>query len=140
MKKLEDNPFNITWKNFDMPGLTTGEKAINRDYRIGKIKNVNIDFEEQIKKYSFTQKYGDEKTFDEQIIHLDKIIEYLVSKTEDLDDYVKSFDNQQGTNSLFLAAEYNDIKVCELLLSNGADPNKNFGRALMCTIPTKYNS
>ena len=52
VKKLEDNPFNITWKNFDMPGLTTGEKAINRDYRIGKIKNVNIDFEEQIKKYS----------------------------------------------------------------------------------------
>ena len=140
MKKLEDNPFNITWKNFDMPGLTTGEKAINRDYRIGKIKNVNIDFAEQIKKYSFTQKYGDEKTFDEQIIQLDKIIEYLVSKTDDLDDYVKSFDNQQGTNSLFLAAEYNDIKVCELLLSNGADPNKNLGRALMCTVPTEYNS
>ena len=123
-----------------MPGLTTGEKAINRDYRIGKIKNVNIDFEEQIKKYSFTQKYGDEKTFDEQIIQLDKIIEYLVSKTEDLDDYVKSFDNQQGTNSLFLAAEYNDIKVCELLLANGADPNKNLGKAFMCTVPTEYNS
>lgn len=140
VKKLEDNPFNITWKNFDMPGLTTGEKAINRDYRIGKIKNVNIDFEEQIKKYSFTQKYGDEKTFDEQIIQLDKIIEYLVSKTEDLDDYVKSFDNQQGTNSLFLAAEYNDIKVCELLLANGADPNKNLGKAFMCTVPTEYNS
>lgn len=140
MKKLEENPYNITWKNFDMPGLTTGEKAVNREYRIGKIKNININFEEQIKKYSFTQKYGDEKTFDEQIIQLDKIIEFLVSKTEDLDDYVKSFDNQQGANSLFLAAEYNDIKVCELLLANGADPNKNLGRAFMCSVPTEYNS
>lgn len=140
MKKLEENPYNITWKNFDMPGLTTGEKAVNREYRIGKIKNITINFEEQIKKYSFTQKYGDEKTFDEQIIQLDKIIEFLVSKTEDLDDYVKSFDNQQGANSLFLAAEYNDIKVCELLLANGADPNKNLGRAFMCTVPTEYNS
>lgn len=140
MKKLEDNPFNITWKNFDMPGLTTGGKAINREYRIGKMTNLSIDIGEKIKKYSFTQKYGDEKTFDEQLIQLDKIIEYLVSKTEDLDDYVKSFDNQQGTNSLFLAAEYNDIKICELLLTNGADPNKNLGRALMCTVPTEYNS
>ena len=139
MKKLEDNPFNITWKNFDMPGLTTGEKAINRDYRIGKMQ-VNVDFEEQIKKYIFTQKFGDEKTFDDQLIQLDKIIEYLVSKTENLDDYVKSFDNQQGTNSLFLAAEYNDIKVCELLLMNGADPNINLGKAFMCTVPTEYNS
>ena len=139
MKKLEDNPFNITWKNFDMPGLTTGEKAINRDYRIGKMQ-VNVDFEEQIKKYTFTQKFGDEKTFDDQLIQLDKIIEYLVSKTENLDDYVKSFDNQQGTNSLFLAAEYNDIKVCELLLMNGADPNINLGKAFMCTVPTEYNS
>lgn len=139
MKKLEDNPFNITWKNFDMPGLTTGEKAINRDYRIGKMQ-VNVDFEEQIKKYTFTQKFGDETTFDDQLIQLDKIIEYLVSKTENLDDYVKSFDNQQGTNSLFLAAEYNDIKVCELLLMNGADPNINLGKAFMCTVPTEYNS
>lgn len=139
MKKLEDNPFNITWKNFDMPGLTTGEKAINRDYRIGKMQ-VNVDFEEQIKKYIFTQKFGDEKTFDDQLIQLDKIIEYLVSKTENLDDYVKSFDNQQGTNSLFLAAEYNDIKVCELLLMNSADPNINLGKAFMCTVPTEYNS
>ena len=133
MKKLDENPYNITWKNFDMPGLTTGEKSVNR-------KNININFEEQIKKYSFTQKYGDEKTFDEQIIQLDKIIEFLVSKTEDLDDYVKSFDNQQGSNSLFLAAEYNDIKVCELLLANGADPNKHVGRAFLCTVPTEYNS
>lgn len=139
MKKLEDNPFNITWKNFDMPGLTIDGKAINREYRIGKMQ-VNVDFEEQIKKYTFTQKFGDEKTFDDQLIQLDKIIEYLVSKTENLDDYVKSFDNQQGTNSLFLAAEYNDIKVCELLLVNGADPNKNLGKAFMCTVPTEYNS
>lgn len=48
MKKLEENPFNITWKNFDMPGLTTGGKAINREYRIAKM-HVNVDFEKQKK-------------------------------------------------------------------------------------------
>lgn len=120
-----------------MPGLTTGGKAINHEYRIAKM-HVNVDFEKQIKKYSFTQKFEDEKTFDEQIIQLDRIIEYLVSKTEDLDAYVKSFDNQQGTNSLFLAAEFNDVKVCELLLEKGASPTTSLGETLLCTIPNEY--
>lgn len=140
MKKLEENPNNITWKNFDMPGLTTSDKAVNREYRIGKFKNINFDFDKQIKKILFTQLYGDEKTFDEQIIQLDKIIEYLVSKTNNVDDFEKSFDNQQRTNSLFLAAEHNDIKVCKLLLANGADPNKSLGKAFMCSVQTVYNS
>lgn len=139
-KKLAENPFNITWKNFDVPGLTATEKVVNKDLRIGKIKNVSFDFEEQIMKASFTQMFGNETTFDTQINELDRIIEYLISKTKNVDEYVKSFDKFQGVNSLFLAAEYNDVKVCELLLENGASPTNNLGEAFMCTVPNEYNS
>ena len=123
-----------------MPGLTPGDKATNREVRIGKIKNVGFNFEESIMKASFTQMYGNENTFDLQIQELDKIIEYLIDKTNDIDKYVKTFDQYQGINTLFLAAEYNDVKICELLLEKGANPTKSLGETLLCTIPNDYNS
>lgn len=91
-------------------------------------------------KASFTQMYGNENTFDLQIQELDKIIEYLIDKTNDIDKYVKTFDQYQGINTLFLAAEYNDVKICELLLEKGANPTKSLGETLLCTIPNDYNS
>ena len=139
-KKLVENPYNITWNNFDMPGLTPGDKATNREVRIGKIKNVGFNFEDKIMKASFVQMYGNENTFDFQIQELDKIIEYLIDKTNDIDKYVKTFDQYQGINTLFLAAEYNDVKVCELLLEKGASPTRSLGETLLCTIPNNYNS
>ncbi|MBR4791963.1 MAG: hypothetical protein IK024_13825 [Treponema sp.] len=139
-KKLEENPYNITWNNFDMPGLTAGDKSINRELRIGKINNVSFDFKDTIMKASFEQMYGNEKTFAIQIQELDKIIEYLINKTDDIDKYEKSFDQYQGINTLFLAAEYNDVKLCELLLEKGASPTKSLGETLLCTIPNNYDS
>lgn len=139
-KKLVENPYNITWNNFDMPGLTPGDKATNREVRIGKIKNLGFNFEDKIMKALFVQMYGNENTFDFQIQELDKIIEYLIDKTNDIDKYVKTFDQYRGINTLFLAAEYNDVKVCELLLEKGASPTRSLGETLLCTIPNNYNS
>ena len=139
-KKLDENPYNITWNNLDVPGLTPIEKSKNRELRIGKMKNISFDFEEEIMKASFSQMFGNESTFEMQITELDKIIEYLISKTNNIDEYVKTFNKFQGVNSLFLAAEYNDVKVCEILLKNGANPTTILGEAIMCTIPNEYNS
>lgn len=139
-KKLEENPYNITWNNLDVPGLTALDKEANREIRIGNIRNVSFDFEEQMMKVSFAQMYGNENTFDMQLKELDQIIEYLISKTDDVDFFIKTFDKFQGINSLFLAAEFNDVKVCELLLEKGASPTISLGETLLCTIPNEYNS
>lgn len=109
-KKLEENPYNITWNNLDVPGLTALDKEANREIRIGNIRNVSFDFEEQMMKASFAQMYGNENTFDKF----------------------------QGINALFLAAEFNDVKVCELLLEKGASPTASLGETLLCTIPNEY--
>ena len=54
--------------------------------------------------------------------------------------YLKMSKDELQAQYNAVLAEYNDIKVCELLLMNGADPNINLGKAFMCTVPTEYNS
>ncbi|MCR4735427.1 MAG: hypothetical protein K5829_10540 [Treponema sp.] len=132
VQKQRDNPFNLTWENYDAPGLTMYDKALYKN------KMINSDKYYQSMKNSFVFNYGQEKTYKKQIEELDKIIEYLISKTTDVDKFVKYFDKKQGTNALFLAAEYDDLETCKKLIEHNANTQIVLGDAFLCTVLVDY--
>lgn len=136
-QKLHNNPLNITWKNYDRPGLTMADKLLNKN----KILNSDeSDLYYQCMKTSFEFMFGDEKTYKKQIEELDKIIEFFISKTTNVDKFVKTFDKNQGTNALFLAAEFDDLETCNKLIEHNANIQTVLGEAFLCTIPTEYGN
>ena len=73
--------------------------------------------------------------WDKSISKIDKIIDLLISKTENVDDYIfyppaEKIVNNIGVNALLLTCEYNDTVTCKKLIEAGADLSKSIGKYL----------
>ena len=69
------------------------------------------------------------------ISKIDKIIDLLISKTENVDDFIdyspneKIVDNEE-LSALLFACEFNDVVTCKKLIEAGADLSKSIGKCL----------
>ena len=69
------------------------------------------------------------------ISKIDKIIDLLISKTENVDDFIhyppaEKIVNNIGLSALLFACEFNDVVTCKKLIETGADLSKSFGKCL----------
>ena len=95
-------------------------------------------YEEEVA--DFISRYGDEETYEEQVSEYDKMIDYFISRTKNInafvavisswaDPYARSDDdkktsaiqgNQVHSTTLVIAAQVNDSNTCRKLLKLGA--------------------
>lgn len=73
--------------------------------------------------------------WEKSISKIDKIIDLLISKTENVDDFIfyppaEKIVNNIGVNALLLTCEYNDTVTCKKLIEAGADLSKSIGKCL----------
>ena len=69
------------------------------------------------------------------ISKIDKIIDLLISKTENVDDFIDYSPNEkivdnEGLSALLFACEFNDVVTCKKLIEAGADLSKSIGKCL----------
>ena len=135
INKQEKNLLSITWKNSDRPGITAYDKQINDNIFFNRI---DINQKHKLQKTVFEFLYGNEKVKNEQLTELNKIINLFISKTSDLNSFIKVSNNQQGISVLDLAGEFDDVELCKIFLEKGVDPIKPKGDIILCSVPTKY--
>lgn len=129
LENLEKNSENIKYGNSFVPGFTTDDK---RNFR-NQIHTLFPFLQEEI-----TEKILDnipKEEWDKSISKIDKIIDLLISKTENVDDFIfyppaEKIVNNIGVNALLLTCEYNDTVTCKKLIEAGADLSKSIGKCL----------
>ena len=129
LENLEKNSENIKYGNSFVPGFTTDDK---RNFR-NQIHTLFPFLQEEI-----TEKILDnipKEEWDKSISKIDKIIDLLISKTENVDDFIfyppaEKIVNNIGVNALLLTCEYNDTVTCKKLIEAGADLSKSIGKYL----------
>ncbi|MBR6199450.1 MAG: hypothetical protein IKQ61_04185 [Spirochaetales bacterium] len=133
------NPDNVVWKNSIFPGYTENDKRKYREW----LQNSNDSFPQffqnmqDIDNQLYELMYGF-TTKDKQLETHKEIINYLISRTENVDDFIKMipYTNGVGCNALLYAAENNDTYACRKLIQAGADVTKVIGE---CLLPIGYN-
>ena len=128
MEKIRSFPINqysYTWKNLAVPGLTEAEKQ----NWLENIQNGSSNFTKLFTtfKTDFSRFYYGIETKDVQIPAFDEIIDYLISRTKNVDLFEKLHPTGQGCNALLYAAEFDDVTTCRKLIHAGADVRKVIG-------------
>ena len=129
LENLEKNSENIKYENSFVPGLTADDK---RNFR-NQIHTLFSFLQEEITK-KISDKIPKEEC-DKSISKIDKIIDLLISKTENVDDFInyppaEKIVNNIGVNALLLTCEFNDVVTCKKLIEAGADLSKSIGKCL----------
>ena len=113
---------NITWKNFNIPGISTESKQKNYN------KMQANPLSEKNDQFSQNQFIGNSSIWKQECNELLDIVQYLIDKTEDVDAFEKKIDEKSYTNVLSLAVESNFYNICRKLIEKGADPARIFPR------------
>lgn len=126
LENLEKNSENIKYGNSFVPGFTTDDK---RNFR-NQMHTLFPLLQEITKK--ILDNIPTEEC-DKSISKIDKIIDLLISKTENVDDFIfyppaEKIVNNIGVNALLLTCEYNDTVTCKKLIEAGADLSKSIGK------------
>lgn len=132
-KFLEKEPIgNINYKNLFAPGFLEQDKENilqNEKYRdVAKMMKQEL------------QKAFTENNKKESESKINKIIDLLIEKTKNLDEFIfwhngDPIEKQQGCTALLFACEQDDIEVCKKLISAGANIKKAVGKTPMLLSP-----
>lgn len=117
---------NIRYENRFCPGFSENdkEKFSQNNYSHDKIRRQEI-----LKSLSEEDKKEAES-------EINKIIKLLISKTENVDEFISwsmrdHIKNHQGCTNLLYACELDDTEICKKLINAGADITKTVGKAAM---------
>lgn len=128
----------ITHKNLFVPGFTEGQKDSQRLFPNDPDFTKFMEKESDNIKEEFTEKIIDvfSSNREEKLAQSDKILDLLISCTEDIDwiKYRKDVP-EQGCTALTYAVELDDVTVCRKLIAAGADVNISVGIAHIGYMP-----
>ena len=130
--KIRKNPCHFTREQIykEYKDSNPRPEGINEYWYHRNQKEKNITEENEI---WFYENYGYFRhLWKQQIEELDKIIDLLISRTDNVDyikDYTRTSDNEHlFSTALVFAGQHNDIDTCKKLLIRGAEPfNEEFG-------------
>lgn len=125
---------NLVHKNFFAPGFTAEDR---KNY----YNQMNKLFHNAYEPYKKISDKIPTEEWDESISKIDKIIDLLISKTENVDDFINyppaaKIVNEHGINALLWACECNDVVTCKKLISAGADITKSVGKIPLLQSPS----
>ncbi len=125
---------NINYKNLFVPGLSESEKeSYNNPDIFLNIEKIFKNLENRVPK-EIRNKQNERKT------KIDEIVALYIKKTENVDGFVSysmrdPIKNNQGCTALLYACEMDDIEICKLLVSAGADSRKEIGKTSELKLP-----
>lgn len=132
-KFLEKMPIgHFDFKNLLSPGFSSSDKKKS----LGHIMESDfLNIFQQYQSNALSQK-------DIQELHakINSIIDVLISKTQDVDEFIlwslnTPIKQEQGCTALLLACEWNDTIVCKKLIEAGADITKAVGKCPSMPLP-----
>ena len=129
LKKMSIGNFNF--QNFSSPGFSIQDK----EEFLGHYMDDFLDILLQLQSNALSQ-------IDTQELHakINSIVEVLISKTQDVDEFIlwslnTPIKQEQGCTALLLACEWNDTIVCRKLIEAGADITKAVGNCPSMSLP-----
>lgn len=142
-KYLFNNPFenveklnigNINYKNLFEPGLSESEKEKSHDSDISCVMEFFKNLENEIPK----EIRGNRK--EEIKKKTNEIVDLYIERTSNVDGLISysmrdPIANNQGCTALLYACEMDDVEICKLLVSAGADLRKEIGKTSELTLP-----
>lgn len=118
---------NINYKNLFIPGMSESEKEIFNTFDISVVMEIFKNLENAVPK-EILNKHKEEikkKT--------DEIVDLYIERTSNVDGFIYSMRdpiaNNQGCTALLYACEWDDVEICKLLVSAGADLCKEIGKS-----------
>lgn len=123
---------NINYKNLFAPGFSAAEKEICESPEFSKIMEEMIRNKPQ--DVLALQHIVPNCSPEEAEKRMEQIIDFLITKTENVDDFVlysmrEAVVNNQGCNALLYACEYDDVSTCRKLIEAGANMRTAIGIA-----------
>lgn len=142
-KYLFNNPFenveklnigNINYKNLFEPGLTESEKEKFHGSDISCVMEFFKNRENEVPKEIRDERKEENKK------KTDEIVTLYIERTSDVDGFISysmrdPIANNQGCTALLYACEMDDVEICKLLVSAGADLRKEIGKTSELTLP-----
>ena len=132
-KFLEKMPIgHFDFKNLLSPGFSSSDKKKS----LGHV--MESDFRNIFQQYQSNAL--SEKDTQELNAKINSIIVVLISKTQDVDEFIlwslnTPIKQEQGCTALLLASEWNDTIVCKKLIEAGADITKAVGKCPSMPLP-----
>ena len=125
---------NINYKNLFEPGLTESEKEKSHDSDISCVMEFFKNLENEIPK----EIRGNRK--EEIKKKTNEIVDLYIERTSNVDGLISysmrdPIANNQGCTALLYACEMDDVEICKLLVSAGADLRKEIGKTSELTLP-----
>lgn len=80
-------------------------------------------------KIMFNALFGKDEELEERTANIEKILDKIIEKTDDVDFFTKTAGNKTSTNALLLSAEIGDTSTMKKLIGKGANVEKICGYA-----------
>lgn len=125
---------NINYKNLFTSGLSESEKEIFNTFDISVVMEIFKNLENKIPKEILNKRKEEIKN------KTDEIVDLYIERTSNVDGFISysmrdTIANNQGCTALLYACEMDDVEICKLLVSAGADLRKEIGKTSELTLP-----
>lgn len=118
---------NINYKNLFEAGLSESEKENFNTFDISVVMEISKNLENAVPKEILNKRKEEIKK------KTDEIVDLYIERTSNVDGFIYSMRdpiaNNQGCTALLYACEWDDVEICKLLVSAGADLRKEIGKS-----------